>query len=139
MTAPYLRTRCARVAFLLTALTLPATLFAQSHTGVLPADSSALVAISVNPSAPSPTGATSVPLSGPRLAPAALVAANRTSPFAPTPTPHDAGANVGPDLALMGVGAAAVVAGLLIGGDGGHAVAIGGAVMGLVGLYRYMR
>jgi hypothetical protein len=53
--------------------------------------------------------------------------------------PPEAGGNVGPNLALLGVGAAAVVTGLLIGGDGGHAVAIGGAVVGLVGLYRYMR
>ncbi len=144
MTAQYIRIRCARVAFMLTALTLPAALFAQSNTGLLPVDSSALVASSLNPSSlnpsvPSPTASTSVPLSGPRLAPAALVAAKRTSPLVPMPTPHDAGANVGPNLALMGVGAAAVVTGLLIGGDGGSAVAIGGAVVGLVGLYRYMR
>jgi len=32
-----------------------------------------------------------------------------------------------------------VVVGLLVGGDGGAAVAIGGGVLGLVGLYRYLR
>ena len=45
----------------------------------------------------------------------------------------------GSDLALMGVGGAAVVVGLLVGGDAGAAVAIGGGVVGLIGLYRYLQ
>ena len=45
----------------------------------------------------------------------------------------------GQNLAMMGVGAAGLAAGLLIGGDGGNAIAIVGAVVGLLGLYRYMR
>ena len=58
----------------------------------------------------------------------------------PTPVPAPAPrANNGSDVALMGVGAAAVVVGLLVGGDGGAAVAIGGGAIGLVGLYRYLR
>jgi hypothetical protein len=67
------------------------------------------------------------------------MAVPRITPYAAAPTPPSAGGVVGPNLALVGVGAAAVVVGLLIGGDGGSAVAIGGAVVGLVGLYRYMR
>jgi hypothetical protein len=39
----------------------------------------------------------------------------------------------------MGVGAAAVVIGLLIGGDGGTLVAISGGVIGLYGLFRFLR
>jgi hypothetical protein len=51
----------------------------------------------------------------------------------------DDNVNAGPNLALMGAGAAAIVIGLLIGGDGGTALAVGGGVVGLVGLYRYLR
>jgi hypothetical protein len=46
---------------------------------------------------------------------------------------------VGPNLALMGTGAAGVVIGLLVGGDGGAAIAVGGGILGLVGFYRYLR
>ncbi len=81
-----------------------------------------------------PSGTTT----GPRLAPSGL-RMERENSRPNAPVPRDPGANVGPNLALMGVGAAAVVVGLLIGGDGGNAVAVGGAVVGLVGLYRYMR
>lgn len=41
--------------------------------------------------------------------------------------------------ALMAVGATAVVVGILVGGDGGSLLAVGGAVVGLVGLYQYLR
>ena len=78
-------------------------------------------------------------LRGPLMAPAALVASHWTLPRDAAPLPRDPGANIGPNLALVGVGAAAVVVGLLIGGDGGHAVALGGGVLGLIGLYRYLR
>lgn len=46
---------------------------------------------------------------------------------------------LGSNLALMGVGAAAVVIGLMVGGNGGTILALGGAVVGLVGLYRYLQ
>jgi hypothetical protein len=39
----------------------------------------------------------------------------------------------------MGVGAAAIVIGLLVGGDGGAMISIGGGVLGLYGLFRYLR
>jgi hypothetical protein len=42
-------------------------------------------------------------------------------------------------VAMMGVGAAAVVVGLIIGGDNGTIIATVGGVIGLVGLYRYLR
>ncbi len=41
--------------------------------------------------------------------------------------------------ALMITGGAAIVAGLLVGGDAGGVLAFGGAVVGLVGLYQYLR
>jgi len=40
---------------------------------------------------------------------------------------------------MIGVGAATVGLGLMIGGEGGTIVAISGGVIGLVGLYRYLR
>ncbi|MGZ8414590.1 MAG: hypothetical protein ACXW05_17825, partial [Gemmatirosa sp.] len=49
------------------------------------------------------------------------------------------GPGFGQPEALMIVGGAGVVIGLLIGGGGGGALAFGGAVVGLVGLYQYIR
>lgn len=49
------------------------------------------------------------------------------------------GPRLGRSPALMIVGGAALVAGLLIGDGAGDAIAIGGAVVGLVGLYQYLR
>lgn len=127
--------RFALAAFVLGTAVLPFAAYAQSNT--LPADSTAGVASVDGTTA---TGAVQrVSVSGPRVAPVALVKSSWTMPHHAPAIPSDPGANVGPNLALMGVGAAAVVVGLLIGGDGGHAVAVGGAVIGLVGLYRYMR
>ena len=45
----------------------------------------------------------------------------------------------GQPVALMVVGGAALLAGLIIGGGAGTAIAIGGAVAGLIGLYQYMQ
>lgn len=80
------------------------------------------------------------PAAGPRIAPAGI---SRPVPANPlglaTPVVDDTHVGAGPDLALMGVGAAAVVIGLMIGGNGGTIVALGGGVLGLVGLYRFLR
>jgi hypothetical protein len=46
---------------------------------------------------------------------------------------------VGQSKALMIVGGAALVAGLIIGGDAGALLAVGGAVVGLYGLYQFVR
>ena len=129
--------RLALTAFVLGTAVLPGAAYAQANTSTLPADSTAGV-VSVDGTT-STTAVQRISVSGPRLAPVALVRSSWTMPQDAPAIPSDPGANVGPNLALMGVGAAAVVVGLLIGGDGGHAVAVGGAVIGLVGLYRYMR
>jgi hypothetical protein len=42
-------------------------------------------------------------------------------------------------VALMVVGGAALLTGLIIGGNAGTAIAVGGAVVGLVGLYQYLQ
>lgn len=44
----------------------------------------------------------------------------------------------GQDVALMAVGVGAMIAGALIGGTAGTIVVIGGAAMGLFGLYHYL-
>jgi hypothetical protein len=49
------------------------------------------------------------------------------------------GRNVGQSKALMIVGGAALVAGLIIGDDAGALLAVGGAVVGLYGLYLFVR
>ena len=45
----------------------------------------------------------------------------------------------GQPIALMVVGGAAVLTGLIIGGGAGTAIAVGGAVVGLYGLYEYLQ
>jgi hypothetical protein len=45
----------------------------------------------------------------------------------------------GRNVALIGVGAVGLVAGLIIGGNSGTALAIGGAAMGLYGLYHFLK
>lgn len=49
------------------------------------------------------------------------------------------GEHVGSNRAMMGAGIAAVLIGLIVGGDVGTLIAVGGAVFALVGLYRYMK
>jgi len=46
---------------------------------------------------------------------------------------------VGEDVALMIVGGAGFIVGLIIGGDAGIAIAIAGAIVALYGLYLYLR
>ncbi len=84
------------------------------------------------------SGAPATAAAGPRIVPVALTAFTRADAPTPSPQPED-NANLGPNLALMGAGAAGIVVGLLIGGDGGTAIALGGGVVGLIGLYRYLR
>jgi len=40
---------------------------------------------------------------------------------------------------LMIVGGAAILTGIVVGGDAGHAISIVGAVVGLYGLYKYLQ
>ena len=49
------------------------------------------------------------------------------------------GLHQGEGVALMAVGGAGLIGGLLIGGGAGTAVALGGLAVGLVGLYEYVR
>jgi hypothetical protein len=47
--------------------------------------------------------------------------------------------NLGQPIALMVVGGAALLTGLIIGDDAGTVIAIGGALVGLYGLYEYLQ
>ena len=58
--------------------------------------------------------------------------ADALAALAPTRTHH------GPAVALMVVGATAVVLGLIVGGDPETPLVVGGAVVGLIGLYQYL-
>lgn len=129
--------RLVRAAFCLalSALTvaLPAALEAQSDSAKS-RDSSTVSAQTIG-IAPKPSGPPMA--NGPQVAPVALT---HTTPFAPaTLPPADDNINVGQNVAMMVVGAAAVVTGVIIGGNGGGAIAVTGGVVGLVGLYRYLR
>jgi len=49
------------------------------------------------------------------------------------------GAGLGQSEALMIVGGAAILVGAIIGDDPGRVIMIGGAIVGLVGLYKYLQ
>jgi hypothetical protein len=75
---------------------------------------------------------------GPVMSPSA-VTSKLSRDSATTLPAQSPGENVGQSRAMMGAGIAAVLLGLIVGGDAGMLVAIGGAMFALVGLYHYMR
>jgi hypothetical protein len=93
-------------------------------------------------SGPSVTAAREAPAAGPTLA-AASVAVRAPAPVqAPRIGVESAllqERRMGRNVALMIVGGAAVITGLLIGDDAGTLIAVGGAVVGLYGLYQFVR
>lgn len=113
----------ALLALVCAAAALPSSALAQQATelGTLPA-----VAPATSPA----------PL-GPRIAPVDFV---RWAPPGPLdePLPQDR-VRAGPNIAMMAVGGAALVVGLIIGGDGGLIIATTGGVIGLIGLWRYLK
>lgn len=121
------------------AAVLPSSLGAQSSRT---ADSSATPRQPSTAAMPAPVAAAQLALmGGPRAAPAGVTRLELPSPLGLAAQRSEGGAHIGagPNLALMGTGAAAVIVGLMIGGSGGTAVAVGGGALGLVGLYRYIR
>ena len=83
-----------------------------------------------------PSAAALTPPAGPTMDAAAVGV--RHAPDASTAATAPRG-GYGQSVALMVVGGAALLAGLIIGGGAGTAIAIGGAVAGLIGLYQYMQ
>ena len=88
---------------------------------------------------PAPVIAPSLALSDPLLVPFGITMPVPASPLALSMAPkQDNGAHVGADLALMGVGAAALVIGLVMDNDAGTIIAVGGGVVFLIGFYRWL-
>ena len=81
----------------------------------------------------------SLPAAGPRIVRAGISAPVAIRSGLMSPQGRDDNIGAGRNVAMMGVGVAAIIVGSLIGGDGGTIIAIGGGVIGLVGLYRYLR
>ena len=109
--------------------------------GALTAQSSTALA----PATPAPVVATA-PAAAPATSSAMVrsdVAGIRTKSDANAPLVVSSaaaqGLHQGEGVGLMAVGGAGLVAGLLIGGSAGSAVAIGGLAIGLIGLYEYVR
>ena len=76
------------------------------------------------------------PTPGPTLAAASVAVRHAESPVTAAPARR---AGYGQPVALMVVGGAALLTGLIIGDSAGTAIAVGGAVVGLVGLYQYLQ
>ena len=83
-----------------------------------------------------PTAAVAEPASGPTFEAASVAVRHVESPVAAAPARRG---GYGQPVALMVVGGAGLLTGLIIGGDAGTAIAVGGAVVGLVGLYQYLQ
>jgi hypothetical protein len=78
--------------------------------------------------------------SGPTLAASRVgIAPDASGAATGKPTTVDPHVGAGQNVALMLVGGAGLITGLLIGGNGGAAIAIGGAIVGLYGLYKYIQ
>src|SRR6476619_3264110 len=75
---------------------------------------------------------------GPTVAAAKVGVSQSNATKAPV-APYDARLGAGRNVALMVVGAAALVIGAVIGGSAGLLIAVGGAAVGLYGLYYFVQ
>ena len=75
---------------------------------------------------------------GPTMNAAAVAVRRGTDSRNAAPAPVRSG-GYGQSVALMVVGGAAVLTGLVVGGGAGYAISVGGAVVGLIGLYQYLQ
>ena len=89
-------------------------------------------------STPAPVESTAPSQVGPTMD--AASSAVRQPVSSENPAPYQTRrAGYGQPVALMVVGGAALLAGLIIGGGAGTAIAVGGAVVGLYGLYEFLQ
>ncbi len=116
----------ALLALVLAGAALPSSARAQQGAAADPGITTSGAATATNPA-----------LLGPQVAPVDFVRWAPPSPFDEA-APQD-GVRAGPNIAMMAVGGAAVVVGLVIGGDGGLVIATTGGVVGLIGLWRYLK
>ena len=100
--------------------------------------------VSQNDSTPTPAVAatqsqpdSNTDLRGPRLTNARVAAHAESAPIGAAPVIQNRGSNRN-SVALMAVGGAALVIGAVIGDDAGTIVMLGGAVVGLYGLYLFL-
>ena len=134
-----LRSSALLAALFVGATVLTSTLRAQQSVAA-DRDQSAAQASTVATPAPI-AAAEAAPLAGPRVAPAGITRPVQANPLGLAQPQGQQGAHVGAgsNIALMVVGAAAVVVGVALGNTGGYLIAVGGAVVGLLGLYRYIK
>ena len=78
-------------------------------------------------------------VAGPTLDAARVAAAEPTSHELKITTAAPRRAGYGQPVALMVVGGAALLTGLIIAGDAGTVIAVGGALVGLYGLYEFLQ
>jgi hypothetical protein len=91
------------------------------------------------PQRSSAQAASSAPQTGPTFEAARVGVRPLAQTGAETTAPAAAAQNVGRPLALMIVGFGALLAGAIIGDDVGTIFMVGGALIGLVGLYEYLK
>jgi hypothetical protein len=131
MKAPILRSSIL-LALFATAMLAPAAVEAQGATEVTPV-------VAATPTVATPDAVSPAPTLGAALAPSGVTSRLKVAPVDVSTSSLAAGENVGTTRAMMGAGLAAVVIGLIVGGDVGTLIAVGGALFALIGLYRYMQ
>lgn len=91
------------------------------------------------PEAPRDSAAPARATSGPSMDAASVAVRHTSSPELKVTNAAPRRAGYGQPVALMVVGGAALLAGLIIGGGAGTAIAVGGAVVGLYGLFEFLQ
>lgn len=86
-----------------------------------------------------PAPAAAQPSAGPTMDAASVAVRQPVTHEARDPNAPPRRAGYGQPVALMVVGGAALLTGLIIGGGAGTAIAVGGAVVGLYGLYEFVQ
>jgi hypothetical protein len=69
----------------------------------------------------------------------ASVGVHALSPSGPVPLAPPRREHVGSNVALMIVGGAVLIVGAVVGGTAGTIIMVGGGVIGIIGLYRYLQ
>jgi hypothetical protein len=129
-------------------ITAVAVLFAAA--GTLAAQGAAQNATVSDPQAPAVAApaATQAPVAAPAaeqttslapLADKASVGVRQLSPSGPVPLAPPRREHVGSNVALMIVGGAVLIVGAIVGNTSGTIIMIGGGVIGIIGLYRYLQ
>ena len=100
------------------------------------ATSTASAAVSADAAPVAAQSAATPAPAGPTMDAAAVAVRHLTSESTTAAAPRG---GYGQSVALMVVGGVALLAGLIIGGPAGTAIAVGGAVVGIIGLYQYLQ